>query len=36
MKQQDRRSFLKAGETLGASLLATSVFSSTPSVKKAI
>jgi aryl-alcohol dehydrogenase-like predicted oxidoreductase len=30
MKHQDRRSFLKAGTTIGASLLATSAFSITP------
>jgi aryl-alcohol dehydrogenase-like predicted oxidoreductase len=36
MKQQDRRSFLKAGTTLGVSLLATSAFSSNVTEKKSI
>jgi len=36
MKHQDRRNFLKAGTTLGASLLATSAFSFTSSSKKTI
>lgn len=33
--KQNRRNFLKAGATLGASLMATSAFSFTPSAKKA-
>lgn len=36
MKQQDRRSFLKAGTTLGVSLLATSAFSNNVTEKKSI
>ena len=35
MKQQNRRNFLKAGTTLGASLLATSAFSFNSSPNKA-
>lgn len=36
MKQQDRRSFLKVGTTLGASLLATSAFSNNVAEKRTI